>query len=226
MPDAEQAAHLTNAELTERTGVSQPSMTRFVTSGFEHYTVFRRHLRSVTDTSHSAKALHSTKFQKGIEDVRNLPDLRGCCINAKRTRSPGHLIDSDSLVSLGFRICAPPAALFGYLAAKTRPDVRTLPRKHAGTWLRHARASGATAILLSATVSTRGAGYGTRVACRHGDRQTRLHAHPRGRRSDHSRGHLGVRSRRAQGSMSLSAAPFEAMTDTAGADGQQRLESL
>lgn len=237
MAHADQATHLTNAELAEQAGVSQPSVTRFVTRlGFERYTAFRRHLRSVTDTSQRAEDAQGTKFQKGIdEDVRNLAALRGRCADEKQLRSLGNrLIDSKPLVVLGFRVSAPPAALFGYLAAKIHPDVRVLPGGSVlGDQLRHARDSGARAAILfalpryprearDALRQARGLGLHVvlvtdkPVSVLSPEADEVITAEVASEFVFDSHGTV----------MSLSAALLEALTDAAGADGQQRLEDF
>lgn len=234
---ADQAAYLTSTELAEHAGVSQPSVTRFVTMlGFERYAAFRRHLRTLAETAAPVHGEDSTKFQQGIdEDSRNLAALRAQCADEERLGALGHrLAYSDPLVVMGFRVSAPPAALFGYLAAKIHPDVRVLPAGSVlGDLLGHARRRGAhTAIVFALPRYPREARDALRQA-----RGLGLHTVLV---TDKSISALtpeadevltaGVASAFVFDShaavMSLSAALLEAMTDAAGAAAQQRLESF
>lgn len=231
----EDAAFLTSVELAERAEVSQPSVTRFVALlGFDGYGEFRRELRRSTPEPASDLG---NKFQEGVdEDVRNLAALRAAFADDGPLRAVGsRLMDSEPLLVMGFRVSAAPAALFGYLAAKIHPDVQVLAGGGSvlGDQLRQARRRGArTAILFAlprypaearvALVQARELGLHTvlltdkSVSALTPDADDVLSA--------------GVASELVFDShaavMSLSAALLEAMSDAAGASGQQRLESF
>jgi DNA-binding MurR/RpiR family transcriptional regulator len=235
LANAEDAAYLTSTELAERAEVSQPSVTRFVALlGFDGYGEFRRHLRGSKQSPVSGK---SNKFQEGVdEDVRNLTALRAQFADDTLLRAVGkRLAKSDPLVVMGFRVSAPQAAHFGYLAAKIHPDVHVLATGGSvlGDQLRHARRRGArTAILFAlprypreardALVQARELGLRTvlvtdkSVTALTPDADDVLSA--------------GVASELVFDShaavMSLSVALLEAMTDAAGAAAQLRLESF
>ncbi|MCU1679724.1 MAG: transcriptional regulator, RpiR family [Amycolatopsis sp.] len=233
--NGEEAAFLTSMELAERAEVSQPSVTRFVALlGFDGYAEFRRDLRRSAPKPPSELG---NKFQEGVDkDVRNLAALRERFADEESLRAVGgRLMASEPLVVMGFRVSAPPAELFGYLAAKIHPDVRVLTDGGSvlGDGLRQARRRGARTVILFALPRY------PREA-----RDALLQARELGLRTvlltDKSVSALtpdaddvvsaGVASELVFDShaavMSLSAALLEAMTDAAGASGQRRLESF
>jgi DNA-binding MurR/RpiR family transcriptional regulator len=155
LANAGTAGSLTSVELAEAAAVSQPSVTRFVALlGFEGYGHFRRYLREAVHERDADQEGRRTKLQSGIdEDMDNLGRLRAELADEDRLHSVGELLAaSHPLVVLGFRVSAPLASLFGYLAAKIHPDVRVLTSGGSivGDHMRHASRCGGTAAIVFA----------------------------------------------------------------------------
>ncbi|CAM04112.1 RpiR family transcriptional regulator [Saccharopolyspora erythraea NRRL 2338] len=155
LANVDTAAYLTSVELAEAAAVSQPSVTRFVALlGFDGYGHFRRYLRQAGSEPAADQDARGSKLQSGIdEDMRNLARLRTELADDSALRTAGTVLaSSNPLVVLGFRVSAPLASLFGYLAAKIHPDVRLLISGGSivGDQLRHARQCGADATIVFA----------------------------------------------------------------------------
>lgn len=146
-----EAAFLSSAELAERAGVSQPSVTRFVALlGFDGYLSFRRYLRAVD----RRKSADGNKFQNALDaDLANLTALRASLADDTQLREVGaRLMASEPLVVIGHRVSAAQAASFGYFAAKIHPDVRVLTDLGSvlGDRIAHAHRRGARAAVVFA----------------------------------------------------------------------------
>ncbi|WP_424528101.1 MurR/RpiR family transcriptional regulator [Sphaerisporangium viridialbum] len=128
---AQEAAFFTSADIAERVGVSQPSVTRFAAAlGFRGFPEFRDTLRSSvfggaqrplpTEDLNEIQALVNS-------EIRDLERLRDGLRDPSQLREvAGRLARSRPLLVMGLRISAPLAHLFGYLAEKVLPDVRVL----------------------------------------------------------------------------------------------------
>ncbi|MDM4722706.1 MurR/RpiR family transcriptional regulator [Micromonospora sp. WMMA1363] len=122
-------AYLSAAEVAERAGVSQPSVTRFaVALGHDGYPALRRRLRELTVGSPNGRADAGNELQQAVRaEIGNLDRLAGQLADRERIAETGRLLAaSRPLPVLGLRAAAPLAAYFAYFAAKVHPDVRVL----------------------------------------------------------------------------------------------------
>ncbi|RCG30993.1 MurR/RpiR family transcriptional regulator [Sphaerisporangium album] len=131
LENAQEAVFFTSADLAERVGVSQPSVTRFAAAlGFRGFPEFRDALRtSVFGDRHPAPpADRLNEVQELVNsEIRDLERLRdGLRDPGRLRRVAAGLARSTPLLVMGLRISAPLAHLFGYLAEKVHPDVRVL----------------------------------------------------------------------------------------------------
>ncbi len=122
-----EAPFLSSVELAERTGVSQPTVTRLaVALGYGGYAEFQRDLRrAVLGASPEAEG---NKFQASVDDeVGNLRALRELLGDEESIKDIGReLAASVPLAVIGLRASAPLAGYFGYFAEKIHPDVRLI----------------------------------------------------------------------------------------------------
>lgn len=128
----EQAVALTAEEVGQRSGASQPSVTRFAAAlGFNGYLGLRDELRTqvaaqaAADTAQAGEnVLHRTLDK----DIANLQALGSSPWAGERLDRIGRqLATSRPLLILGLRVSRPLADWFGYFAAKVHPDVRQVP---------------------------------------------------------------------------------------------------
>lgn len=150
----EQAMFLTAEELGQRSGASQPSVTRFaIALGFGGYPQLRDRLRAHLGGRH-AEPVDGTAAGNVLQrstpvDVAHLQQLVTSPWAGERLDRVGRqLAGSRPLPVLGLRVSRPLAELFGYLAAKVHPDVRVVPSGSEGDdALAAARDAGATWLL-------------------------------------------------------------------------------
>ncbi|MFJ2033671.1 MurR/RpiR family transcriptional regulator [Streptosporangium sp. NPDC087985] len=128
---AQEAVFFTSADIAERVGVSQPSVTRFAAAlGFRGFPEFRDALRSSVfgGPRQAPPAEDLNEIQELVNsEIRDLERLRDGLGDLSQLRGvAGQLARSRPLLVMGVRISAPLAHLFGYLAEKVLPDVRVL----------------------------------------------------------------------------------------------------
>lgn len=128
----EQAMFISAEELGERSGVSQPSVTRFaVALGFTSYAEMREELRAQV---HAQTSTEGGEAGDGVlrrtvnTDVSNLRQLVSSPWAGERLeRVGGSLAASRPLLVVGHRVSRPLADLFGHFANLVHPDVRVVP---------------------------------------------------------------------------------------------------
>lgn len=128
LPDS---AFLSSIELAERSGVSQPSVTRFaIALGFAGYPEFRDRLRRIIlpGTAVTASDVRFNELQSAVDDeIRNVDSLHQMLADTERMATIGaQLAESQPLVVLGLRASAALAGYFGYFGQRIHPDVRLL----------------------------------------------------------------------------------------------------
>jgi DNA-binding MurR/RpiR family transcriptional regulator len=129
----EQAVFLSAEELGERSGVSQPSVTRFaVALGFASYTEMREELREQVQAEASAGGVADAGdgvLSRALEtDLSNLRQLVSSPWAGERLgRVGGLLATSRPLLVVGHRVSRPLADVFGHFASLVHPDVRVMP---------------------------------------------------------------------------------------------------
>ncbi|MER6174377.1 MurR/RpiR family transcriptional regulator [Streptosporangium sp. NPDC001681] len=128
---AQEAVFFTSADIAERVGVSQPSVTRFAAAlGFRGFPEFRDALRSSVfgGARPALPAENLNEIQELVNsEIRDLERLRDSLRDLSQLREvAGQLARSRPLLVMGLRISAPLAHLFGHLAEKVLPDVRVL----------------------------------------------------------------------------------------------------
>ncbi len=158
-----QVAALGAGELAERTGVSQPSVTRFAQAlGFEGYPGLRRWLRELrtdgpsTSQRHVAEGAPEVKrLQQAVADeVANLQYLEAQLMSEPTalSRAGTRLTGSPVLPIIGLRASAAIVEHVRFFAAKIHGGVRTVT--HAGSMgadtLEQCASAGATAALVIA----------------------------------------------------------------------------
>ncbi|WP_031466347.1 MurR/RpiR family transcriptional regulator [Sciscionella sediminilitoris] len=231
-----EAAALTSGELAERAGVSQPSVTRFVSLlGFDGFPQFRRAMRGFLEAAEPAE--EGNKLQLGVrEDIARLETLHAELAGQERLAGIAErLYASVPLVVSGLRVSAHVAGLFGYLAAKIHPDVRVLT--NGGTvlldQLGHARAAGASeAVFFAMPRYPRETAAAMRFAGELGMRVVLITDEPVSAITEHAGDvlHVGVGSELVFDShaaiVSLSVALLETIADAAGPRARQRLEGF
>lgn len=134
----EQAVFFTAEELGQRSGASQPSVTRFaVALGFTGYPELRDELRThieaqAAGTSGEDRA-HGVLQRIAAADAANLQQLATSPWAGDRLDRVGRqLATSRPLPVLGLRVSRPFADLFGHFASKVHPDVRVIPAGSSG----------------------------------------------------------------------------------------------
>lgn len=147
---SEQAVALTAEEVGLRSGVSQPSVTRFaIELGFHGYPELRAQLRDQVEAQAAAgrggRQTLNVLQRTLARDVTNLEGLVSSPWGGERLERVGrHLAESRPLPVLGLRVSRPFAELFCYFTAKVHPDVRLVPAGSDGDdVLAAARAAGA-----------------------------------------------------------------------------------
>jgi DNA-binding MurR/RpiR family transcriptional regulator len=129
----EQAVFLTGEELGQRSGASQPSVTRFAAAlGFTGYpelrAELRAHVQAQASTAGGDERAHSVLQRAVAVDVANLQQLASSPWAGERLDRVGReLAASRPLPVLGLRVSRPFADLFGHFAGKVHPDVRVIP---------------------------------------------------------------------------------------------------
>ncbi|WP_067173373.1 MurR/RpiR family transcriptional regulator [Microtetraspora niveoalba] len=128
---AQEAVFFTSADIAERVGVSQPSVTRFAAAlGFRGFPEFRDALRSSVfgGPQQTLLADDLNEIQELVDsEIRDLERLRNGLQDLTQLRAvAAQLARSRPLLVMGLRISASLAHLFGYLAQKVLPDVRVL----------------------------------------------------------------------------------------------------
>jgi DNA-binding MurR/RpiR family transcriptional regulator len=128
---AQEAVFFTSADIAERVGVSQPSVTRFAAAlGFRGFPEFRDALRSSVFGSpqRTPPAEGLNEIQELVNsEIRDLERLRDGLRDTRQLREvAGRLSRSRPLLVVGLRVSAPLAHLFGHQAEKVLPDVRVL----------------------------------------------------------------------------------------------------
>lgn len=142
-------------ELGRRSGVSQPTVSRFAYAlGFDSYPDLRDQARAQVQE----QLRNNDSDPDGISALRrlvaaetaNLAELASSPWAGERIDRIGtYLAESRSLPVLGLRVSKPLADLFVHFASKVHPDVRSVPDGSAGDdVLVHARAAGATWLLV------------------------------------------------------------------------------
>ncbi|ORA39140.1 MurR/RpiR family transcriptional regulator [Mycobacterium aquaticum] len=150
----EEAVWLSAEELGRRSGVSQPTVSRFASAlGFDGYPELREQaraqvqeeLRGTGTEADSVSALHRLI----AAETANLAELASSPWAGERIERVGsYLADSRPLPVLGLRVSKPFADIFVHFAAKVHPDVRSVPAGSDGDdVLVNARAAGATWLL-------------------------------------------------------------------------------
>jgi len=134
----EQAVYLTAEELGNRSGASQPSVTRFAAAlGFSGYPELRESLRTHVQVQAAMPGddapMDSPLGRSFMADVANLRQLTNSPWAGERLgRVGGNLATSIPLPVVGLRVSRPLADLFGYFASKVHPDVRVIPAGSVG----------------------------------------------------------------------------------------------
>lgn len=146
------AAFMTSVELARRTGVSQPSVTRFATTlGFSGCSELRAAMsRIVLSIPEDEPLATPTVMHRAIDvEISNLATLRADLDTECLASLGAQLASSRPLPVLASRISGPVGQYFSYCAARIHPDVRLLTG--GGTQLldgvTQARAAGATWLL-------------------------------------------------------------------------------
>lgn len=123
------AALMTSVELARRTGVSQPSVTRFaVALGFSGYPQLRTEMsRIVLDVAADEPSVAPTLMHRAVDaEIDNLRALRKELDTGRLGEVGAQLIRSRPLPVLAARISVPVAQYFAYCASRIHPDVRPL----------------------------------------------------------------------------------------------------
>ncbi|GAA2523512.1 MurR/RpiR family transcriptional regulator [Pilimelia columellifera] len=155
--NAATAGYLSAAELADRAGVSQPSVTRFATAlGHDGYLGLRRQLRDIAAAENLGQGQHDQREGANRAQAALRAEAAGLIRLADSLadltavdRAARLLAASRPLVVLGLRAAAPLAAHFSYFARKILPDVRTITDggSSLGDQLEQAHAAGASAML-------------------------------------------------------------------------------
>lgn len=129
----DEAVWLSAEELGRRSGVSQPTVSRFATAlGFDGYPELREQARSqvqeqLRGSGADPDAVSALRRLVAAETT-NLTELASSPWAGERVdRIGGFLAESRPLPVLGLRVSKPFADLFVHFAAKVHPDVRSVP---------------------------------------------------------------------------------------------------
>ena len=150
----EEAVWLSAEELGRRSGVSQPTVSRFAYAlGFDGYPELRDQARAQVQEQlrSNGNDLDSVSALRRLvaSETANLAELASSPWAGERIdRIGSNLAESRPLPVLGLRVSKPFADLFVHFAAKVHPDVRSVPSNSAGDdVLVNARSAGATWLL-------------------------------------------------------------------------------
>lgn len=127
--NAAEAVFLTSAQLAERVGASQSSVTRFAFAlGFSRFAELRDSLREAVLTHRGQDSGDANRLQTLVDtEIHDLTELRRTLADPSALQlAATRLATTRPLPVLGLRVSAPLAQLFGYFAAKVHPDVRVL----------------------------------------------------------------------------------------------------
>jgi DNA-binding MurR/RpiR family transcriptional regulator len=145
---------LSAEELGRRSGVSQPTVSRFAYAlGFDGYPELRDQARAQVQEQlrSNGNDLDSVSALRRLvaTETANLAELASSPWAGERVdRIGSNLAESRPLPVLGLRVSKPFADLFVHFASKVHPDVRSVPANSAGDdALVNARAAGATWML-------------------------------------------------------------------------------
>ncbi|GGS94701.1 MurR/RpiR family transcriptional regulator [Nonomuraea spiralis] len=130
----DEAIFLSSVELAERSGVSQPSVTRFaMVLGFAGYPELRQALRPLV-LGGSALAPQESLLRNAIDsEIRNLSLVRERLTALPLKELGEQLAATEPLPVLGLRVSCGLATTFAYYARRIHPDVRLLT--HGGSEL-------------------------------------------------------------------------------------------
>lgn len=130
----DEAIFLSSVELAERSGVSQPSVTRFaMVMGFAGYPELRQALRPLV-IGGSPPAPHENLLRRAIDaEIRNLTLVRERLAALPLKEMGEALAAAEPLPVLGLRVSCGLATTFAYYARRIHPDVRLLA--HGGSEL-------------------------------------------------------------------------------------------
>ncbi|MBF8193671.1 MurR/RpiR family transcriptional regulator [Nonomuraea sp. K274] len=130
----DEAIFLSSVELAERSGVSQPSVTRFaMVLGFGGYPELRQALRPLV-LGGGAEAPHESLLRGAIDgEIRNLALVRDRLSAFPLKELGEQLAVTEPLPVLGLRVSCGLATTFAYYARRIHPDVRLLT--HGGSEL-------------------------------------------------------------------------------------------
>lgn len=151
----DEAVWLSAEELGRRSGVSQPTVSRFAYAlGFDGYPELREQARArVQEQLRGSEADSGTMNalrRLVTAETANLAELASSPWAGERVdRIGSYLAESRPLPVIGLRVSKPFADLFVHFAAKVHPDVRAVPPGSGGDdVLFSARAAGATWLLV------------------------------------------------------------------------------
>lgn len=130
----DEAIFLSSVELAERSGVSQPSVTRFaMVLGFAGYPELRQALRPLVLGGGVAAPQESLLRNAIDSEIRNLARVRDRLSALPLKELGEQLAATEPLPVLGLRVSCGLATTFAYYARRIHPDVRLLT--HGGSEL-------------------------------------------------------------------------------------------
>ncbi|MEU4578022.1 MurR/RpiR family transcriptional regulator [Nonomuraea sp. NPDC023979] len=130
----EEAIFLSSVELAERSGVSQPSVTRFaMVLGFAGYPELRQALRPLVLGAPAERPQESLIKGAIDREIRNLSLVRDRLGSLPLKELGASLAAAEPLPVLGLRVSAGLATTFAYYTRRIHPDVRLLT--HGGSEL-------------------------------------------------------------------------------------------
>ncbi|WP_049576192.1 MurR/RpiR family transcriptional regulator [Nonomuraea sp. SBT364] len=130
----EEAIFLSSVELAERSGVSQPSVTRFaMVLGFAGYPELRQALRPLVLGAPADRPQESLLKGAIDREIRNLSLVRERLGSLPLKELGESLAAAEPLPVLGLRVSAGLATTFAYYTRRIHPDVRLLT--HGGSEL-------------------------------------------------------------------------------------------
>jgi DNA-binding MurR/RpiR family transcriptional regulator len=156
LKDPQEAVWLSAEELARRSGVSQPTVSRFAHAlGFAGYPELREQARArvqeqLRGSGGEDPATETALRRLVAAESANLAELVSSPWAGGRVdRIGGYLAESRPLPVLGLRVSRPFAELFVHFAAKVHPDVRLVPAGSDGDdVLASARSAGAAWLLV------------------------------------------------------------------------------
>ena len=140
LSDYRRACFMTAAQLAKAAGVSQPSVTRFVSYlGFESYAQFLRSLQAIVraevDSPSRLRALATAPPSGQVpyadllrDEMANLERLTETLASEEFALTARQLAESQTVVVAGFRASRPLAEYLAFFLAKVHPDVRPVVR--------------------------------------------------------------------------------------------------